>query len=226
MQSTLREIYRSRSAPSSIALSEAKIVLESALRQDVAVSQQRPQSLHESVVVNGQSTSNISNVCTELGQELVAVSDQVDERTQETVVTRIIATTNGQDPDGISKPFFEAIKSMVKRGMNIDTFIDVMVFCITLVRRYRTASSSSWQDKMLWMTEQIYELMASAYQRYHIDQWIQEQGGWTGVLRLVRMKYQTVTDYAIGRRGSVRQNVTAGVVVIVGVVAFTIWYNW
>ena len=40
--------------------------------------------------------------------------------------------------------------------------------------------------------------MATAYQRYHIDDWIQEQSGWTGVLKLVRKKYQTFIHYAIG----------------------------
>ena len=233
MQSTLRENYRNRSlsAPGGTASSEARIILESAVQHSVVtVSPNLRSQRQESVVVNGQSTSNNSNVYTELGQELVAVSDQVDERIKEIIrqiITRISAAVSDQDLDGISVPFFEAIESIVKRRINIDTFINVMVFCITLVRRYRATAPSSWQDKAMWMTEQIYELMASAYQRYHIDDWIEEQGGWTGVLRLVREKYQTITDYAIGRRGSMRQNLTAGVAVtIVGVVAFTVWYNW
>jgi len=72
------------------------------------------------------------------------------------------------------------------------------------------------------MKEQICELMESANQRYHIDDWVEEQGGWAGVLRLVREKYQTAIDYAIERWG-----VTVGVAgAIVGVVAFAIWYNW
>ena len=229
MQSTLREKYaRSLSAPESTASVEARIVIESALERELP--QQRRKREHSKQEPAIEPSSNASVTCKELGQELVVVSTQIGEkdslRIQE-IITRIITAVTDQNVDGISEPFFEAIESMVNRRMNVDTFIKVMVFCITLVRRYIAASPSSWKDKAVWVTEQVYELMASAYQRYHIDDWIQEQGGWTGVLRLVRKKYQTFSDYAIGGQGSTRRNAaTAGAIVVIGAVAFAVWYNW
>ena len=230
MQSTLREKYtRSFSAPESTASIEARIVLESALERELSQPHhQQEQSKQESIL---EASSNaIANVtCKELGQELVAVSTQIGEKDskRQEIITRIITAVIEQNVDEISEPFFEAIESMVNRRMNVDTFINVMVFCITLVRRYRAASLSSWQDKAIWVTEQVYELMLSAYQRYHIDDWIQQQGGWTGVLRLVRKKYQTFSDYAIGGRGFTRRNaVAAGGIVLIGAVVFAVWYNW
>ena len=225
MQSTLREKYtRSHSAPESTASIEARIVFESALERELSQQHQQEQ---ESVL---EASLNASVTCKELGQELVVVSTQIDKKDskiQEIIKRIITAVIEQNNVDRISEPFFEAIESMVNRRMNVDTFINVMVFCITLVRRYKDASLSSWQDKAVWVTEQVYELMVSAYQRYHIDDWIQEQGGWTGVLRLVRKKYQTFSDYAIGRRGLTRRNAgTAGAIVLISAVAFTVWYNW
>ena len=228
MQSTLREKYRSRSlsAPESTTSQEVKIVFESALQH--AVQQQQVESTQQAVVVNeGES---VKEACTELGQELVTVSTQIGESRDNKIleiITRIIKAAGNQSVDEISTPFFEAIESIINRRITIDTFVNVMVFCITLVRNYRDASPSSWEDKVVWITEKVSSLMATAYQRYHIDDWIQEQGGWTGVLRLVRKKYQTFTDYATGgRRFTRRQAVaaSAGVISIIAVVA--IWYNW
>lgn len=229
MQSTLREKYtRSFSAPESTASIEARIVFESALERELSQQHlQQEQSKQESVL---EASSNASVTCKELGQELVVVSTQIgkkDGKIQEIITRIIMAVIEQNNVDQISEPFFEAIESMVKRRMNVDTFINVMVFCITLVRRYRAASLSSWQDKAVWVTEQVYELMVSAYQRYHIDDWIQEQGGWTGVLKLVRKKYQTFSDYAIGERGLTRRNaVAAGAIVLISAVGFAVWYNW
>lgn len=231
MQSTLREKYRSRSlsAPESTTSQEAKIVFESALKH--AVRQQQVESTQQAVlhaVVNeGES---VKEACAELGQELVTVSTQIGESRDSKVVeiiTRIIQAAGNQSVDEISTPFFEAIESIVNQRITIDTFVNVMVFCITLVRSYRDASPSSWEDKAVWITEQVSSLMAAAYQRYHIDDWIQEQGGWTGVLRLVRKKYQTFTDYATGGQGFTRrQAVTAGAGVICIITVAAIWYNW
>lgn len=230
MQSTLRERYRNRSlsAPGSTTSQEARIVFETALQH--AASQQQEQSQQQqSVVVNRTQSSNVSDACTELGQELVTVSTQIGERDSgiKQIITRIVTAVIDQNVDDISVPFFEAIESIINRRMDIDTFVNVMVFCITLVRRYRAASLSTREDKASWVIEQVSELMASAYQRYHIDDWIQEQGGWMGVLRLVRMKYQTFTDYAIREWNFTRrQTATAGSIVIVSAVAFIVWYNW
>ena len=167
MQSTLREKYRTRSlsAPGSTESIEARIVFESALERELPQQRRREQSQQESSVF--EASPNASIACKELGQELVAVSTQIgetDSRIQE-IITRIVTAVFDQNVDGISEPFFEAIESMVNRRVNIDTFINVMVFCIMLVRRYRVASLSSWQDKAVWVTEQVYELMVSAYQR-------------------------------------------------------------
>lgn len=222
MQSTLRERYRSRSfsAPGSTTSVEARRVFESALRH--AASQHEEQSQH-SIVVNGSAES--SDVCTELGQELVTASSQIDEKLQQ-IIKEIVTAVREQNVD-LSRPFYEAVESIINRKITVDTFINVMVFCITLVRRYKAESPSSWQDKAVWITEQVYELMASAYQRYHIDDWIREQGGWTGVLKLVRTKCQTFTDYAIQPVFARRQTaVAAGTIVVFGAVGLIIWYNW
>jgi len=195
-------------------------------------SQQRQQSEHE--IIQSVEDRNVY----ELAKELNAISDRVSDRLGEQFrqfdesiegiisekFARISAAVFDEDLDGISVPFFEAMESIVKLEINVDTFINTMVFCIKLVRRYRKTSPTTFQDKAMWMTEQICELMESAYQRYRIGDWIEEQGGWPGVLRLVRKKYQTITDY--GERWGVNR-VTVGVAgAIVGVVAIAIWYNW
>ena len=228
MQSTLREKYsRSLSAPESITSQEAKLVFKSALQH--AVRQYQEESTQQTVVVN---ESEAVEAYTELGQELVAVSTQIGENRDskiKEIITRIYAAVSHQSIDEVSTPFFEAIESMVNREITVDTFVNVMVFCITLVRSYRNASPTSWEDRTVWIAQQVSILMAAAYQRYHIDDWIQEQGGWTGVLRLVRKKYQTVTDYATGGRGfTTGQKVAAGAGVagIAGIIALVaIWYN-
>ena len=232
MQSALREKYRSRSvsAPGSTASIEARVVFESALQHELS-QQQNEQSQQESILVDGDlvASSNVSDACKELGQELVAVSTQMGEGNSriQGIMTRMEAALD-QNVDGISEPFFEAIESMVNQRM-VDTFINVMTFCIKLVFRYRAASPSTPQDKAIWVTEQVYELMASAYQRYHIYEWIQEQGGWKAVLGLVREKHQTCSDYAPqGGRGFTRRNtaLTVGAAFILGAVALGVWYNW
>ena len=229
MQATFKEKFeRSLSAPGNIVSTEARIVLDSAL-QHAAQPRQRKHS--QSVVVNGDSSSSVSNVCTELGQELVAVSAQIGPQKDDTkiqkIITKITAAIFEQDVDGISKPFFDALDSIVNKKIDTDTFVNLMVFCIKLVRSYKAASLNSWEDKAAWITEQLYGLIATAYQRYHIDNWIQEQGGWSGVLQLVRTKFQTFTDYAIGGRGLTRKRAaTAGVIIVFSAAALFIWYNW
>ena len=228
MQSTLKASYsRSLSAPGSSTDNEMRIVFESALRR--SVSQQRSEQSQQETVLNRdvEALSNL-HACEELGGELITVSTQIDwsEKIQEIVAT-IIKAVSDQNLGGISEPFFQAVESIVNRKVNIDTFVNVTVFCVTLVRRYKAASPSSWEHRSAWMTEQVYELMAAAYQRYQIDEWIQRKGGWAGVLRLVRKKYQTITDYATGGRGFTRQHAAiAGTVIISFGVAFTIWYYW
>ena len=227
MQSTLRQKYsRSLSAPESATSQEAKIVFESALRH--AVRQHQEESTQQAVVVN--KAESVKEACTELGQELVAVSTQIGEsrnsKIQE-IITRIYAAVGHQSVDEVSTFFFEAIESMVNRKITIDTFVNVMIFCITLVRSYKNASPSSWEDRAVWIVQQVSTLMAAAYQRYHIDDWIQEQGGWTGVLRLVRQKYQTVTDYATRGRGFTTGKKIAAGAGVTGIIALVaIWYNW
>lgn len=224
MQSTLRERYtRSFSAPESTTSKEARIVIETALQHA-----QREQSHRQPVLNGASSVSSESETCKELGQELIGVSSQIGERKNskiQEIITKIVTAVTNEDVGGISEPFFEAVESIINRKVDVDTFINVMVFCITLVRRYRATSPSNMQDRAVWMTEQVYELMTFAYQRYRINDWIQEQGGWKGVLRLVRMRYQTFTDYATQRLVS-NSGATAGAVVLIGTVAFIVWYNW
>ena len=233
MQETLRERFenRSLSAPGSIVSTEARRVLESALQHGA---EPRQSENSQSLVVNGESSSAI-DVYTELGQELVAVSTQLqigvqdDSRIQE-IISRLIAAVVDQDVAEISEPFFDALDSIVlNKKITTDTFINLMIFCIRLIRRYKAESlSSNWKGKAVWITEQIYELIATAYQRYQIDAWIQRQGGWSGVLQLVRTKFQTFTDYAIQGRGFTKKAgaATAGAFVILGAAAFIVWYNW
>ena len=229
MQSTLKAKYsRSLSVPGNATSNETRIVFESALRR--SVSQQRcEQSQQETVLVN-RDVGALSNVtaCEELGGELVTVSTQIDwSRKIQEIVSTIIGAVSDQNVRGISEPFFQAVESIVNQKVNVDTFVNVTVFCITLIRRYRAASPSSLEDRAEWLTEQVYELMEAAYRRYRIADWIKRQGGWTGVLRLVRKKYQTITDYATGGQGFTRQHAAiAGTVVVSFGVAFMIWYNW
>lgn len=177
-------------------------------------------------------SSNTSNVYEELGQELATISSQIEpvsggSRMQE-LITRIMeAVSCSENDDGIASTFFEAIESMVtNRRMNLDAFINTMVFCIKLVRRYRAASPSSWEEKSMWMIGQICELIEGAYQRYNIDGWVQEQGGWNNILTQVRTRYRNFYDYAIQPACTRQTAVTAGTIIIVTVVAFAIWYNW
>ena len=140
-------------------------------------------------------------------------------------ILEIIIRAGNQSVDETAPAFLDAIESIVNRRITIYSFVNVVTFSITLVRSYRDASPRTLEDNAMWITKQVSILMAAAYHRYHIDSdRIQEQSGWTGVLRL---EYQTFTDYAT-RGGQRRQAVAVGagmicIITTVGLAA--IWYN-
>ena len=78
-----------------------------------------------------------------------------------------------------------------------------------------------------WVNDLISELIAP-YERYHIHQWIQEQGGWIGVLKSVRNKYQAFVECVPRSRrlGSWRQIAVAAGGVTIGMIVASagIWY--
>lgn len=78
-----------------------------------------------------------------------------------------------------------------------------------------------------WVNDLIAKLIAP-YERYHVHQWIQEQGGWNGVLKLARNKYQAIVECVprYRRMGWWRQIAVAAGVVTISVVAVGagIWY--
>ena len=143
-------------------------------------------------------------------------------------ILEIIIRAGNQRVDETAPAFLDAIESIVNRRITIYSFVNVVTFSITLVRSYRDASPRTLEGKAVWITKQLSILMAAAYHRYHIDSdRIQEQSGWTGVLRL---EYQTFTDYATvgGQRRPRRQAVAVGagmicIITTVGLAA--IWYN-
>ena len=144
------------------------------------------------------------------------------------IIVRIMRATGNQSVDETAPAFIEAVENIVMQRITIYTYVNVMVFSITLVQSYKDASPSSWKDIAVWITEQVSILKAAAYHRYHID-WIQEQSGGTGVLRLVRKKYQTFIDCATGGQGFMRRRQAvaagAGMICIITTVA-AVWYNW
>ena len=143
-------------------------------------------------------------------------------------ILEIIIRAGNQSVDETAPAFLDAIESIVNRRITIYSFVNVAIFSITLARSYRDASPRSLEGKALWITKQVSILMAAAYHRYHIDSdRVQEQSGWTGVLRL---EYQTFTDYA-PTGGQRRQAVAVGagmictyIITTVGLAA--VWYNW
>ena len=225
-QSTLRKerfkFKRSLSAPESLPTlrqSERKAELKIILKSAASTSQE---SLHLSF--NGGMEG-----CTEVAQELNEISRLVEKELRNEnqtfiqQVRRILAAIRYQDA-AIWEPFFEALESMVNREVHIKTFVNFTAFGVALVRRYKEESPDSPTN---WIIDLVAELMVSAYERYNIDNWIQEQGGWKGVLRLIRNKCQTVVDYIPARRGmgSWRQAAVtgAGVICLIAVGA-AIWH--
>ena len=171
-------------------------------------------------------------------QELVSVrcmrSIQIESRdnTAVQIIIRIIrAATGNLSVDETAPALFNVLEDVVNQRITIYGFLNIMVFSITLVRSYGDASTSSGEDIAVWITEQAYSVIAAAYQRYHINNWIQEQSGWTrtGVLRLVREEYQTLMDYGTGGQGFMRrrQAVAAGagmICIITTIASIAIWY--
>ena len=145
------------------------------------------------------------------------------------IIIRIIrAATGNLSVDEAAPALADAVEDVIYQRITIYTFLNVMVFSITLVQSYSDASPRSWEDKAVWITEQVSSVKAAAYQRYHIDDWIQEQSGWTGVLRLVREHAVPNLHrlYAAGAKGFMRRRqAVAGMICIITTVA-AIWHNW
>ena len=139
-------------------------------------------------------------------------------------ILEIVIRAGNQSVDETAPAFLDAIDSIVNRRITIYSFVNVVTFSITLVRSYRDASPRTSEGNAAWITKQVSILMAAAYHRYHIDSdRIQEQSGWTGVLRL---EYQTFTDYATGGQRRQAVAVGAGMICIITTVGLAaIWYN-
>ena len=143
-------------------------------------------------------------------------------------ILEIIIRAGNQSVDETAPAFLDAI-SIANRRITIYSFVNVVAFSITLVRSYRDESPRTLEGKAVWITKQVSILMAAAYHRYHIacidsdSDRIQEQSGWTGVLRL---EYQTFTDYATGGQRRQAVAVGAGMICIITTVGLAaIWYN-
>ena len=145
-------------------------------------------------------------------------SIQIESRDLQIIIRIIRAATGNLSVDEAAPALLDAFEDVVNRRITIYTFLNVTVFSIPLVQSYRDASPSSWKDKEVWITEKVSILMAAACQRYHIDDWIQEQSGWTGVLRLVR-EHAVPNLHRLYRRQAV-----AGMICIIITVA-AIWHN-
>ena len=139
-------------------------------------------------------------------------------------ILEITIRAGNQSVDETAPAFLDAIESIAKRRITIYSFVNVVAFSITLVRSYRDESPRTLEGKAVWITKQVFILMAAAYHKYHIDSdRIQEQSGWTGVLRL---EYQTFTDYATGGQRRQAVAVGAGMICIITTVGLAaIWYN-
>ena len=227
-QSTLRrervKVRRTLSAPKSITFSpsmteprfeskaEMKLILENLL--------------------TSQDRLRANQVCTEVGQELQEISYLVEKelQTEKSLsftqkVKNILAAIRSQEVH-IWEPFFEALESLIGQQVCTKTFVNITAFGIAIVRRYKEELPNSTTN---WVISLVVELMMSAYERYRIYDWIQQQGGWRGVLELVRRRYQTFVDYAFPlprRLGSWRQ-IAVGSGVMIGVVVVSaagIWF--
>ena len=224
-QSTLRR-SRSLTAPASIT-SQVTAVKE--LTKDGI------KLILKSAMTPSQSTRCLFNVhentkaCTEVGQELSNLSGLIEKELQGenqsfiVQVRNILTAIRNQDIT-IWEPFFKAVETLISRQVCTKTFINFTVFGIALVRRYNDESPNSSID---WVIDVVAELVSTAYERYHINEWIQEQGGWRGVLQLVRNTYQSFVDYVPVPRGlnSWRQiAVTGGVAIGAIAVGAGVWY--
>lgn len=186
-------------------------------------------------MTSSQGTRCLTNVhedttaCTQVGKELSELSGLIERELQGDnqgfieQVRNILAAIRNQDIT-IWEPFFKAVENLISRQVCTKTFVNFTVFGIALVRRYNDESPNS---SINWVIDVVAELVSTAYERYHIDEWIQEQGGWRGVLQLVRNTYQSFVDYVPVPRGlnSWRQIAATGGVAI-GAIAFGagVWY--
>lgn len=218
-----RERARSLSAPASITFPavgvkklrlEKKAVVQLILESTTSHCQDR-------VYLTGN-----FKACAEVGKELKDLSGIIERELQgenrrliEEVVRRIL-TAIIRNHDITWELLFEAIESLFTKEL-----VDFTVFGIALVRRYKDELPNSLTN---WVIDIVAGLMASAYERYHINEWIQEQGGWRGVLQLIRNKYQTFAEYVPVPRGlgSWRQTAVAAGGVLIGVITVGagVWY--
>lgn len=170
-----------------------------------------------------------TKACTEVGQELRELSGLIERELQgenQTFIEQVrhILTAIRNQDTTIWEPFFKAVENMISKQVCTKTFVNFTAFGIALVRRYNEESPS---NSIHWVIDIVTELVSSAYERYHIDEWIQEQGGWRGVLQLVRNKYQSFVDYVPVPRGFElwRQiAVTGGVAIGAIAVGAGVWY--
>ena len=212
---------RSISAPISATAEEMKKSTKKVLVS--AVTAQETCTVRMATTSNGQLTPDA-----EVGLELSTISGQVEEEllgsNQSFVqqVTMIVNAALHQKPDEVHALFFTTLENIVNHEVTFKTFVNISVFCIVMWRRYKEETS---ENSRTWITEQVAELMVVAYSRYHIDEWIEQIGGWSGVLTVVRETYHSVIDYARppGRRGSLIA-AGAGVAAIAAAGIGTWWY--
>lgn len=190
---------------------EMKLILESALTS---------QDKHFLISAN--------KACAEVGQELSELSGLIEKEWQRenwTFIENIYSAIQNQDADALREAFFEALDDMITGQVCTKIFVNFTVFSIILARFYEQDSSNCSTNGVINL---VAKLMTLAYERYHINEWIQEQGGWTGVLKLVRNQYQTFVDGCVlipRGLGSWRQIAMAGGVTIGAIaVGAGIWY--
>ena len=217
---------RSISAPSSAETEKMKKSIMEVLKS--AVTDQETRTVQPPMTSSSQLTPDAE---IELGLELARRSDRVEEELQgnnqsflQQVYRIVNALLQNENKDEVYELFFVTLESTVKREVNFRTFVNISVFCIVMWRRYKEVSSDNSRS---WITEQVVELMTIAYSRYEIDVWIEEMGGWPGVLARVRGAYHSAIDYAMPsneRRGSLiaASAGVAGVAAIAGIGAW--WY--
>ena len=102
----------------------------------------------------------------------------------------------------------ENIKTCAEVGQDLS---DISYLVEKDLRQYKLESSLT-----SCLNEVIAELSAQ-YERYHVQEWIQELSDWTRAMKLVRNKYQVFLDTCVPRArrlGSWRQMAVAGGVTI------------
>ena len=152
-----------------------------------------------SIIDANRATKVCTNVAQERGGLIEAELQGENPQCFNEQVKVILIAIRNQDIT-IWEPFFIATENMITRQICMKMFVNFTAFVIALFRRYKNESPKS---SVNWATDVVAEMVSSAYERYHINEWIQEQGGWRGVLQLVRNEYQSFVDCVPVPRGLV-----------------------